>query len=46
MKKYSYYYNEHKKQVEIYINDCLQCTISEVYNKEQAQKLFEEEMEL
>ena len=41
---YSYYYNEHKNTVEIYKDNCLYCEISEVYNEEQAEELFEDEL--
>lgn len=44
MNKYDCYWNEHKKQLEIYEHDtnnlCL--TISEIFSEKEAQEFFEE----
>jgi hypothetical protein len=41
----TYYFNEHKQQLEIYKDNMLDIVISEVYSEEEAKRLFEESRE-
>ena len=39
----TYFFNEHKKQLEIYKDNMLDVVISEVYSENQAKEFFERE---